>query len=157
LVWSIAVSWIYLQWDVKTYNNKIKLQKKNGNRVVEMSAYGTDENPLETWLISPSINLDTTTNETLTFETNNGYDNGKALKVYVSSDFSGDVKTATWTQINAETSEGPSGDFSNFFTKSGNISLSCLTGNIYIAFRYFGGDGAVTTTVQIDNVKITGN
>ena len=73
-----------------------------------MSAYGTDENPLETWLISPSINLDTTTNETLTFETNNGYDNGKALKVYVSSDFSGDVKTATWTQINAETSVGPS-------------------------------------------------
>jgi hypothetical protein len=137
--------------------NIYKPKTKNGNRVVEMSAYGTDENPLETWLISPSINLDTTTNETLTFETNNGYDNGKALKVYVSSDFSGDVKTATWTQINAETSEGPSGDFSNFFTKSGNISLSCLTGNVHIAFRYFGGDGAVTTTVQIDNVKITGN
>jgi len=122
-----------------------------------MSAYGTAENPLETWLVSPSIDLDNTISETLSFETNNGYDNGSALKVYVPSDFIGDVKTATWTQINAELSIGPSNDYSNFFTKSGNISLSCLSGNIHLAFRYFGGDGAVTTTVQIDNVKITGN
>jgi hypothetical protein len=137
--------------------NIFKPKTKNGNRVIEMSAYGTAENPLETWLISPSINLDTTTNEILTFDTNNGYDNGRALKVFISSDFSGDVKTATWTQINAKLSEGPSNDFSNFFTKSSDISLSCLSGNIHIAFRYFGGDGTVTTTVQIDNVKITGN
>ena len=137
--------------------NIYKSRTKNGNRVVEMSAYGTEENPLETWLITPQIDLDNTTNENLSFDTNNGYDNGKALKVFVSSDFTGDVKTTTWIQINAPISEGPSGDFSNFFTKSGNISLSCLTGNIHIAFKYFGGDGAVTTTVQIDNIKISGN
>ena len=138
-------------------SNIYKSKTKNGNRVVEMSAYGTEENPLEVWLISPEINLDATTNETLSFDTNNGYDNGKALKIFVSSDFTGDVKTATWTQINALISEGPGGDFSNFFTKSGNISLSCLTGKVRVAFQYFGGDGAVTTTVQIDNVKVTGN
>lgn len=143
--------------NVNSGTNIFKSKTKNGNRVVEMSAYGTAENPLETWLISPAINLDTTTNETLTFDTNNGYDNGRALKVFISSDFSGDVKTATWTQINADLSEGPSNDFSNFFTKSGNISLSCLSGTVHVVFRYFGGDGAVTTTVQIDNVKITGN
>ena len=137
--------------------NIYKSKTKNGNRVLEMSAYDTGESPLEVWLISPLINLDATTNEILTFRTNNGYDNGKALKVYVSTNFSGDVKSATWTQINAEVSVGPGGDFSNFFTKSGNISLSCLTGNINIAFRYFGGDGAVTTTVQVDDVKIAGN
>lgn len=137
--------------------NVFKSKTKNGNRVMEMSAYNTAENPLEIWLISPTINLDTTTYETLTFETNNGYDNGKALKVFVSSDFSGDVKTATWTQINANLSVGPSNDYSNFFTKSGNISLSCLSGNVHVAFQYFGGDGGVSTTVQIDNVKITGN
>ncbi|WKD85391.1 hypothetical protein KCTC32516_00731 [Polaribacter huanghezhanensis] len=137
--------------------NVFKSKTKNGNRVIEMSAYNTSENPLETWLISPAINLDTTTNETLTFETNNGYDNGKALKVFISSDFSVDVKAATWTLINATVSVGPSSDYSNFFTKSGNISLSCLSGNVHIAFQYFGGDGGVSTTVQIDNVKITGN
>ncbi len=137
--------------------NVFKSKTKNGNRVMEMSAYNTAENPLEIWLISPTINLDATTNETLTFETNNGYDNGRALKVFVSSDFSGDVKTATWTQINADLSEGPSSDYSNFFTKSGDISLSCLSGNVHIAFQYFGGDGAVSTTVQLDNVKITGD
>ena len=138
-------------------SNIYKSKTKNGNRVVEMSAYGTEENPLEVWLITPEINLDATTNETLSFDTNNGYDNGKALKIFVSSDYTGDVKTANWTQINALISEGPGGDFSNFFTKSGNISLSCLSGKVRIAFQYFGGDGAVTTTVQIDNVKITGN
>ncbi len=134
-----------------------KPKTKNGNRLIEISAYATAENPLETWLISPAIDLDATIDETLTFDTNTGYDNGKALKVFVSSDFSGDLKTATWTQINADISEGPSNDYSNFFTKSGSISLSCLTGTVHVAFQYFGGDGGVTTTVQIDNVKITGN
>lgn len=137
--------------------NEFAPKTKNGNRVIEMSAYGTEENPLETWLITPPINLDTTINETLNFDTNTGYDNGKALKVFVSTDFYGDIKTATWTQINADLSEGPSNDFSNFFTQSGAISLSCLTGTVHVAFRYFGGDGNITTTVQIDNVKITGN
>ena len=134
-----------------------KSKTKNGNRLIEMSAYATAENPLETWLISPSIDLNTTIDELLTFETNTGYDNGKALKVFVSPDFNGDIKTATWTPINANISEGPSNDYSNFFTKSGNISLSCLTGIVHVAFQYVGGDGGVTTTFQIDNVKITGN
>ncbi len=63
------------------------------------------------------------------------------------------LKTATWTQINANISEGPSNDYSNFFTKSGSIPLSCLIGTVHVAFQYFGGDGGVTTTLQIDNVK----
>ena len=128
----------------------------SGNRYVQISAYNSDESPLQAWLVTPEIDLDTTTDEELTFETNTGYDNGSALTAYVSSDFTGDVTTATWLKIDAELSEGPSSGY-NSFSSSGSINISCLTGKLHIAFKYEGADGGITTTFQIDNVKITGN
>lgn len=127
-----------------------------GNRYVQVSAYRSGESPLEAWLVSPAINLDATTGEELTFETNTGYDNGKALSVYVSSNFTGDVKTATWLRVDAALSEGPSSGY-NSFSSSGSINISCLSGDIHVAFKYDGADGGVTTTFQVDNVKVTGN
>ena len=128
----------------------------SGNRYVQISAYNTNEAPLEVWLVTPEIDLDTTTDEELTFETNTGYDNGKALTTYISSDFAGDVTTATWLRLDAALSEGPSFGY-NSFSSSGSINVSCLSGKIHVAFRYEGADGGVTTTFQIDNVKVTGN
>ena len=106
--------------------------------------------------MTPEIDLDGTTDEELTFETNTGYDNGNALSTYVSSDYNGDVTTATWLRIDAALSSGPSNGY-NSFSSSGSINISCLTGKLHIAFKYEGADGGVTTTFQIDNVKITGN
>jgi len=126
-----------------------------GNRFIDISAYNTGENPLEVWLISPAIDLDTSTDEVLSFETNTGYDNGKALTVYISSDFTGNVATANWIQIDAPISEGPASGYGSSFTKSGEINISCLSGNVHIAFKYSGSDGGVTTTFRIDNVKVT--
>lgn len=126
-----------------------------GNRYLQIGAYNTGENPLEAWLVSPQVSLESTDNEVLTFDTNTGYDNGKALTVYVSSDYVGDVTTATWVQVDAVLSEGPTNGY-NSFTSSGEINLSCLSGFVNVAFKYSGGDGAVTTTFQIDNVKIEG-
>ena len=128
----------------------------SGNRYVQISAFRTGESPLEAWLVSPEIDLDTTTDEELTFETNTGYDNGKALTAYVSSDFTGDVTTATWLKVDAVLSEGPSFGY-NSFVSSGSINMSCLSGKVHVAFRYEGADGGVTTTFQVDNVKVTGN
>ena len=128
----------------------------SGNRYVQISAYNSDESPLQAWLVTPEIDLDGTTDEELTFETNTGYDNGSALTAYVSSDFTGDVTTATWIKIDAQLSEGPSNGY-NSFSSSGSINISCLTGKLHVAFKYEGADGGVTTTFQIDNVKITGN
>ena len=92
----------------------------------------------------------------LTFETNTGYDNGSALTTYVSSNFTGDVTTATWLKIDAALSSGPSGGY-NSFSSSGSINISCLSSKVHVAFRYEGSDGGITTTFQIDNVKVTGN
>ena len=96
-----------------------KSKTKSGNRFMELSAYNSGENPLEVWLVSPTINLDTSTNEKLSFETNTGYDNGKVMTVYVSTDYTGDVKTATWAQLDSALSEGPSSGYGSSFTKSG--------------------------------------
>jgi len=133
-----------------------KPRSSSGNRLMEMSAYNSGENPLEVWLISPTINLDASTNEKLSFETNTGYDNGKVVTVFVSSDFTGDIKTATWIQLDTALSEGPSSGYGSSFTKSGIVNIGCLTGDFHVAFKYVGADGGVTTTFQIDNVKITG-
>jgi hypothetical protein len=127
-----------------------------GNQYLQASAFRSGEDPFEAWVVTPAIDLDSTTAEELTFETNTGYDNGAALSVFVSTDFSGDVKTATWLQVDATLSSGPSSGYGSSFTQSGSINLSCLSGNVYVAFRYLGADGGVTTTFQVDNVKVTG-
>jgi len=133
-----------------------KSKSSKGNRFMELSAYNSGETPLEVWLVSPTINLDTSTNEKLSFETNTGYDNGKVLAVFVSSNFSGDLKSATWIRVDAALSEGPSSGYGSRFTKSGTVNIACLTGDFHVSFKYLGADGGVTTTFQIDNVKITG-
>jgi len=151
----ITAGWSNINSNGKS--TKFKSKSSSGNRIIELSAYNSSESPLEVWLVSPAINLDTTTDEELTFETNTGYDNGKVMTVYVSSDFTGDINTANWVQLDATLSEGPSSGYGSSFTQSGSINISCLSGDVHVAFRYVGADGGVTTTFQIDNVKVTGN
>jgi len=137
--------------------NVYSLRSFSGNKYAQMSAFRTGENPLEAWLVTPAINLDNSTDEELTFDTKTGFNNGRALAVFVSTDFSGDVTTATWLRVDATIADGPSSGYQSNFTSSGSVNLSCLSGNVYVAFRYLGGDGDITTTFQIDNVKVTGN
>lgn len=132
-----------------------KSKSSEGNRFMELSAYNSGETPLEVWLISPKINLDSTTNEQLSFDTNTGYDNGKVMTVYVATDFTGDIKTATWTLLDVALSEGPSAGYGSRFTSSGSVNIDCLDGNVNVAFRYRGADGGISTTFRIDNFKIT--
>ena len=128
-----------------------------GNKYMQIGAYNTNENPLESWLVTPAINLDGSTDEVFTFDVNVGYYRGAALSVYASTDFTGDVETATWYLIdNVNLPTGPSSGYGTF-QSAGNISVDCLDGDVYFAFQYKGGDGDVTTTFQIDNVKVTGN
>lgn len=128
-----------------------------GNKYMQQSAYNSNENPLEAWLVTPAINLDSSTDEVFSFDVNVGYYRGAALSVYASTDFSGDVTTATWQLIdNVTLPTGPSSGYGSFQT-AGSISVDCLDGNVYFAFKYKGSDGDVTTTFQVDNIKVTGN
>ena len=143
--------------NVNDGDNFFSVKNYNNNNYMQCSAYNSDENPLEAWLITPAINLDSSTDEELTFKTKTGYNNGAALSVFISTDFTGDVTTATWIDLGATIANGPSSGYEANFTDSGSIDISCLEGDIFVAFRYLGGDGGITTTFQIDDVKVTGN
>nr|WP_262906638.1 choice-of-anchor J domain-containing protein [Tenacibaculum maritimum] len=139
-------------------DNLFALNKSNGNNSVQLGAFRSGENPMEVWLVSPPINLDASINESLSFDTLTGYNNGEALSIWVAADFTGDIESATWLHIeDAKLADGPVSGYQTNFTNSGSVDVSCLSGNIHLAFRYLGGDGTVTTTFRIDNVKFTGS
>ncbi len=143
--------------NVNNGNGLFQVRSYSGAHYMQCSAYNSGEAPMEVWLVTPAINLDNSTDEELTFETKTGYNNGAALSVYVSTDFTGDVATAEWMMVNAEIANGPSSGYQSSFTSSGSVDISCLDGDVYVAFKYLGGDGGITTTFQVDNVKVTGN
>ncbi len=150
----------YPGWTAVNVNNAtgrlFRNRSYSGNKYSEASAYGSGENPMEAWLVTPAIDLTTVTDAVLSFKTKAHHDNGSVLTVLVSTDFSGDVTTATWSAVNA-TIGTASSTYGNW-TNSGNISLSCITGgNVYVAFKYKGADGGTTTGMQIDDVKVVGN
>ena len=128
----------------------------SGNRVLRISAYNTNESPLEAWLITPEIDLDTTEGELLVFDLLSSYDNGLLLKVYVSNDFNGDPRTASWIPLDANIPLGPSGSNATVFKES-QIDISCLDGKVWIGFRYLGAAPDKTTTYDLDNVRVLGN
>ena len=148
-----------LGWVNKNTNlgkEKFKKRTSSGNVTMRISAFRTEENPLEVWLVTPSINLDNSINEILTFQTNATFDNGTILTVWISSDFVENINEATWEQLNVNIAVGPGNGFGTNFISSGEISLDCLQGDVSIAFKYLGGDPGISTTYDIDNIKIEG-
>ncbi len=127
-----------------------------GNRVLRISAYNTIESPLEAWLVTPEINLDETNMEVLIFDMLSSYDNGLFMKVFITSDFTGDPRTSHWIELDANIPLGPSGSNSNIFRES-KIDISCLEGEVWIGFRYLGAAPDKTTTYDLDNIRVIGN
>ena len=133
----------------------------SSNPYARISAFQTSEPVVESWLVTPSIDLAGAVNPVLTFRSANGFDNGATLKVYATTNFTGDVTTTSWTQL-SPTLAPPSATGFSSFTSSGNISLSAfLATGVRIAWRYEGGDPASgtdkTTTWEIDDVKVIKN
>ncbi|MBL0357062.1 MAG: choice-of-anchor J domain-containing protein [Chitinophagaceae bacterium] len=138
----------------------------SGNKYAQVSAFNSTVSQqlptVKSWLITPVLNMNTTTNEKLTFGTIDGFNNGATLKVYYSTDYTGgaDPTTSTWTQLTATIASGTTTGYAPAFVGSGNVSLGSITGPaVYIAFVYEGGysPSAKTTTYQIDNVLVVGD
>jgi len=136
------------KWEARDFSN---------NSYASISAYKTGETSMTVWLITPEIDLDGSSDEILTFQSKDAWNNGDGLEVFISSNFSGNVSTASWTEIDAKLAEGTSTGFAQNFTDSGPIDLSSYSGKVRIAFKYTGGDPSLTTTYQIDEIKILGN
>lgn len=108
------------------------------------------------WLITEGVNLDTTSQEFLSFETSNSFANGSNLEVLISTNFNGDennINAATWSVLPAKiVSDGE--NFKNWI-HSTFIDLSNYSGTAYIAFRYSGnGNVNFDGTYELDNVII---
>ena len=134
-------------WEIGNFDN---------NNYAQVSGFSSGEDIIDTWLVTPAIDMDTTIEEELTFNIQTSFDNGTILSVLVSTDFTGDVNAATWNLLDASIPTGPEGGFGSF-TPSGPVNVSCVDGMAYIAFRYQGSDPTATTRYHIDDIKITGN
>ena len=127
-----------------------------GSNYAQISGFDSGENNIETWLVTPEINMDRTTGEELSFDVQASFDNGTILSVLVSTNFTGDVTTADWQTIDASIPTGPSGGFGEF-QPVGPINISCLDGSVHFAFLYEGSDPDATTRYHVDNIEVTGN
>ncbi|WP_046743250.1 DUF5689 domain-containing protein [Kordia zhangzhouensis] len=124
-----------------------------GDRYMIISAFGTGENPLEAWLVTPAINLDGTTQEELTFNVSANFETGQILEAYITENYTGDPTTTEWTLLDANIPIGGSG-FGSFVPSS--INISCLNGDVNVAFKYLGAAGGAETRYHIDDIKVTG-
>lgn len=119
-----------------------------------MSGYNSGYHANVDWLISPSINLDNSTNEVCTFTSvmNYGSANDGSLRFYYSTNYtSGDPTTAQWTLITGFTLSA--GGWA--VTPSGNIDLSSITGtNVHLAFKYTSTTSSCATW-ELKNFKVT--
>jgi len=105
---------------------------RSGNGV-QMSGFANNTNNVnEDWLVSPSIDLSTTTYPILSFYSRTRF-SGDPLRLYVTTNYTGDVTTTTWTELNGFF---PSMN-SDVWTFSDNIDLSAFKqANVRFAFRY---------------------
>ncbi len=154
-------------WTARIFSN---------NKYAYMSGFGTGQNAVTTWLVTPGVPLSGTT-KTLTFKTIQGFiltttPGGTpvqaALKVLVSTNYTGTgnpwAAGVVWTDLTSQAVLSPGSTTSSFpsgFTNSGNINLNSYTGTIYVAFRYEGADPSGTTSDktsawEVDDIKITG-
>jgi len=128
----------------------------SGNNYAMISGFNTDEDDIDTWLVMPGIDLDSTIEEELNFEIQASFDTGTILSVLVSTNFMGDVTTADWALLDAAIPVGPIDGFGDF-EGVGPINISCIDGTVNFAFLYEGSDPSATTRYHIDNIEITGN
>ncbi len=125
----------------------------DGNHYAQATAYNDDAQEMETWLVTPEIDISET--PSFSFESAKAFWEHDGLSVWWSADFDGsDVAGANWSEIEAVLARESDADHA--FIPSGLIDLSSLTsGKIHIGFKYVGsGPGGLTTSYRIDNVLV---
>ena len=134
----------------------------SGNGYAEFSISGTKVNSNVAWLISPKIDMDTHTNEILTFRAAQHHldvdSSLNALDVFVSVNFDGlNVTKANWVPLTVTLPKQATAWHQ--FIGSGAVDLSSYKGKINIAFRYTGSGKNLTLDggFQVDDVQIFGD
>ena len=127
------------------------------------SAYVSGPHYGEGWFVTPKIKLKNSKEPALSFEHAINYGPadgtcGEQLTVWVSTDFTDDVRSATWTQLpwnEWNGSEGLMDAFSWTFYNSGRMDLSAWNNQtIYIGFRYKSEPGQTCSTWEVKNILV---
>lgn len=139
------------EWQARTYDE---------NAYAQANSHTSAEENI-TYLVSPTVDLSGSEDNTLSFDIAVGYWTHDGLSVLISENYDGvNFDVATWIDISSnftipsEPTIGYSG-----LNSAGTFELSAYTGEITIAFRYEGNNfnGATeTTTYQIDNILVEG-
>ena len=126
------------------------------SRAANISSYRSGDESSISWLITEGVNLDTTLEEFLSFETSTSFADGSTLEVLISDNWNGEeatIKTANWVALPAKIASN--NDDYNSFINSTFINLSHYSGTIYIAFKYEGnGNDNFDGTYELDNIII---
>lgn len=132
------------------------------NGYAEFTITGTKVTSNIVWLISPKIDMDLHTNESLSFRIAQHHLDVDSplntLEVYISTNFNGlNINTATWTRVSAKVPTQATPWYE--FVGSGAIDLSGYKGKINIAFKYIGSGRnlALDGAFQLDDVQVYGD
>ncbi len=126
-------------WHEETYSG-------NGYAAIENMSDATTTS----WLVSPPIALNDA--ESIAFQSAQHHlsQNGNSLEAFISTDYTGDVATATWQPLEAIVA-GYGNQWYGFI-HSGEVSLSAYSGTVHFAFKAtINGQGGA---YFIDNVKV---
>ena len=133
-------------WQVKEYSN---------NKYLQFTA-NYAEAEAEAWLVTPGIAI-SESGLNLAWDVCVGYWNADCLSVLISTDFNGDVKTATWTDVTDRFNipQEPTGGYGTM-ASAGVMSVDDYVGKtIHVAYHYVGNKQTpATTTYQIDNIMV---
>jgi hypothetical protein len=151
VVYDVISSTSGLTWGINTFNNESRAQITNFTG----GAGGVNEE-LESWLITPAIDLSSYSDIILSFDNTKRFE-GDDMELMVSTDYDGVSDPSSgfnWDDLTSVANFN-SDETSWNMTNSGAISLNTYAGDatVYIAFKYYGGtsDGS---TYRIDNVIV---
>ena len=122
-----------------------------------MGSFGSGDDNTISWLITPGINFDLQSGETLSFKTSNSFSDGSFLEVVFSNDWDGNPENIThssWSLLTDAYIVHDDDFFGDWFP-SGNIDLSCVSGMGYIGWRYAGSGNEINDgTYELDEIEI---
>lgn len=125
-----------------------------------VGSFNSGDDSTISWLVTPAINFDAQDGETFNFQSSNSFSDGSELQVLISLDWDGvaeNIPNANWSELPAATIVSDD-DFFGDFIPSGNVSLDCIEGTGYIAFKYIGsGESDFDGTYEIDEIEIESN
>ena len=125
------------------------------NLYAQGTSFGDDNEEMESWLITPGIDLSTPMK--LNFDSQVGFSvaGHDGLKVYISTDYDGsNFASASWTELDAANVANSSSS-ENTWINSGDVDLTSFSGTGYIGFQYIGsGPNGLTSSFRLDNIVI---